>query len=95
MAEKTTEGKSFDLRLTRASEAVRKQYQSILTAEQAQRARENNGKTVTIDITEKEQFLDRATAIVIYGKADPQKMAQDWESASRDGRPPIGGAQDN
>jgi len=95
MAEKTVDRKSFDLRLAAVSEGTRQEYQNILTNEQIRRAKENKGKPVAISTAERELFLNRATKTVLYGKVDPQRMARDWEAASRNGRPPIGGAQDN
>ena len=96
MAEKTPERKAFNWRLAAASEKAQLEYYKILTDEQTRRARENNGKPVAIDVEERESFLDKAARIALYGSADPQKMERDWEAAtSKDGRPPIGGAQDD
>ena len=96
MAEKTPERKAFNWRLAAASENAQLEYYNILTDEQARRAKDNNGKPVVIGVEERESFLDKATRIALFGSADPQRMERDWEAAtSKDGRPPIGGAQDD
>jgi len=95
MAEKTIEQKDFDLRLAAAGETARLNYYDLLTQERVKRAKASGGQLVTIDIAEREQLLEKATRIALYGQADPKKMAEDWEKATRSGRPPIGGAQDD
>jgi hypothetical protein len=70
-------------------------YHSLLLDEKIKLAKENGGKPVKISLEEREKILNRAEAVINFG-ADPVKMEHDWETfTSNDGRPPIGGAQDD
>ena len=92
LAEKRLALKLLDLE--KDQPRIHSKYQEFLLREKLELAKKNEGRPVKIPVEEKEKILERATSTVIYG-ADPEKVMKDWEShTSKDGRPPIGGAQD-
>ncbi|QQG41761.1 MAG: hypothetical protein HYV90_00385 [Candidatus Woesebacteria bacterium] len=93
--EKLPEQKAFELDLANASDLIRDEYRTLLLKAQLKGAKSNKGASVTISLEEREKLLDRARQIAQFGHADPEKMADDWERASANGRPPLGGAQDD
>jgi hypothetical protein len=70
-------------------------YHNFLLQEKLELAKKNEGRPVKIPIETKQQILGRARSTVING-ADPVKVLKDFNAyTSKDGRPPIGGAQDD
>lgn len=91
--------KRFELELKntqRDKPIVYLEYSKLLSEEQIRLAKENSGKPVKI-VTERREGLLRQAHINVYiGHVNPERMERDWEGAtSKDGRPPIGGAQDD
>lgn len=95
MPDRDTARKSFDLRLASVIPQIREEYDTLLIQAQIEGARANRGRTITITTEMREQILTQAERIVFYGHVDPRKMERDWEAASKGGRDPIGGAQDD
>lgn len=96
MSEKDSARKSFDLRLGAARANIKTEYDQLLIDFQIEGAKGNNGRPITVTVEDRERLLAEAERNVIYGHVDPDKMASDWEAATtKEGRPPIGGAQDN
>jgi len=89
--------KEFALKLSRSPQDVVYRYSGILLREQLKLAKQNKGRSVDIPVEERERFLRLAASG--YDKdfvEKMEKMERDWNSAtSKDGRPPIGGAQND
>lgn len=91
------EEKRFELDLKMSSADVRDRYSHILLDEQLRSAKENHGKPQEISIEAREDlFLIAKTTNDVEEARKHIKMQRDWQNAtSKDGRPPIGGAQDD
>lgn len=91
------ETKQFELDLKMSSADVQDRYSHILLDEQLRTAKENQGKPQGIPVeTRKDLFLIAKTTKDVEEARKRVKMQRDWQNAtSKDGRPPIGGAQDD
>lgn len=75
--------------------AVKEEYYKLLLDMQIESVNKSGGNPEIITIEEREKLLRQAQTNVSTGHVDPEKMERDWENAtSKDGRPPIGGAQE-
>jgi len=90
-----TAKKEFALKLGRSPQDVVYRYSGILLGEQLKLAQKNKGRPVDIPVEERERFLRLAASGYDRDSVEKmEKMEKDWNSAtSKDGRPPIGGAQ--
>ena len=87
----------FKLDLKNAPHDVQDRYYTLLLDEQVKRAKERKVKpSEPISLEIKENFLRIARVTNDDEEARKAlKMENDWERASRGGRPPIGGAVDD
>lgn len=86
----------FDiLKLRDENPAVYMEYFDLLIKKQINLLKENGNKPVIVTTEQKENLIKQAHTNIIMGHVDPAKMERDWERASENGRPPIGGAQDD
>lgn len=89
--------KYFKLDLNKASDDVQDRYHTLLLEEQLGKAKKNGGKLPKPAPLELKETILR----IVKNTQDIEtarkafKMDRDWEKASRGGRPPIGGAQDD
>jgi hypothetical protein len=97
MTEYTQEdaARDFELKLQRASPKVRDEYHRLLVEKQVESAKKSEGHAVTVSTEEREELFKQADTNIYVGHVDPQKMNKDWENASHNGRPPIGGAKND
>jgi hypothetical protein len=76
--------------------AVQEEYYRLLLDMQIESVKKSGGSPEIITVEQRKKLLDQAQTNVSMGHIDPEKMERDWENAtSKDGRPPIGGAQDD
>lgn len=87
--------RDFELKLQAANSKVRDEYHRLLLDEHVKLAKENNNHPVAVSIEEREKIFGQADTNVFVGHVDSKKMSNAWDKASRDGRGPIGGAQDD
>ncbi|KKR89810.1 hypothetical protein A2434_00080 [Candidatus Woesebacteria bacterium RIFOXYC1_FULL_41_14] len=87
----------FEERLAKSPQEVRERYSGILLDEQLRLAKENKGRPVKVPLDVREHFLNMAiSGRDVDSVRMSRNMAKYWEAAtSKDGRPPIGGAQDD
>ncbi len=90
--------KYFEYNLRNAPEGARNRYYTLLVKEQLEKAKENNGKpqgSVSLELRENLLRIAKITRDNEEAR-NLLKMDKAWEGArSKDGRPPIGGAQDD
>jgi hypothetical protein len=95
---KPPEEKDFNLRLGNSSDDIQSIYYGLLARERVKRAKEKKGRPQPVSLEEREGMLLRAKVLADgarqYG-VDPLKIEKDWEDATNEGRPPIGGAKDD
>lgn len=91
------EVKRFELDLKSSAPDVRDRYSHILLDEQLRIAKENQSKPQGVSVeTRKDLFLIAKITKDVEEARKRVKMQRDWQNAtSKDGRPPIGGAQDD
>lgn len=96
MSEGDSSRKSLEQHLASVSPKIREEYTGLLLKHQLQGSKNNHERTITVTVEDRERLLKDAETNVLYGHVDSEKMATDWDTAtSKDGRPPIGGAQDD
>lgn len=72
------------------------EYQKILLHKQIDLMKKNDNKPVHITIAERRYLIEQAKSNIDNEHPGSVKMKRDWETAtSKNGRPPIGGAQDD
>lgn len=85
----------FRYRLAQSPQNVQDRFNSILLGEQTRFLREKH-QPALISLESREHFLRLASSDHTLSEIEKIiKMEKDWNAAtSKDGRPPIGGAQD-
>lgn len=87
--------KYFNEDLKKSDQKKSLEYHQLLFAEQKRLLKENNG-IVTVPIERREELFRQAGTNITIGRVDRKHMEERWSSnISLDGRPPIGGAQDD
>ncbi len=93
MTEKSSEQKSFEIRLRSAIAPVQDKYQEFL-AEARKEGESGGGGLYFVPYSEREILLKQAETSV-FNRVDVRKMRRAWEKAGGDENPPIGGAQND
>lgn len=87
--------KFFNEDLKKSDQKISLEYHQLLFAEQKRLLKENNG-IVTVPIERREYLFRQAGTNITIGHVDQKRMEERWSNnTSPDGRPPIGGAQDD
>lgn len=94
------EEKAFKHDLRREPQNVQDDYYQLLSRERAELSKERGGRPPQFSVADKRELLRRAKSIrkgaSLLGLKNPFKTDSRWRKAhSKEGRPPIGGAQDD
>ena len=94
--EKPEEQRRFEMAIGQASQKERDEYFERLSDERIKLSEGDKSKPIIISFEKKNEILDQAMRDLHKLPADPTKMGEDWEkNTTPDGRPPIGGAQND